>query len=431
MKALQRWFWVLLHHGGGRGAMFVFFALLPLVLAPDVVDGFAYWYAALMLIFQPWLDSAPALLVTKSVALGAVSTVAEVIRIWHRVVPPVMVVATVVLYLAGAPMRIVSPLMLMLLFLFWQNLVFALYRGAEEFRLEGIAGGLSKLLAPALLVVAATAWRDRLLLASVPSLALLASTAFAVAICAAWAWPTLRFLLSGSSPDGRALDRVLADLRPSPDDGAIDRVPISSVLRQTLVFGLVLVTNSVYLRLDVVMLGWLGNAEQVGDYFVASRWLEAFFVVPQVALWVYLPAVARGDRPAVFVRLLAFLGAGGVLAAVACSLLARFALIHLYSDSPQIPELLRVLAPTTVAVYLAYLFTQWLMVRERERYGLLVAVLGLAVNFGLNLLLIERYGATGAAWATVATEASVALLAAFLVLVLSRDGSLAGREPEG
>jgi Na+-driven multidrug efflux pump len=48
----------------------------------------------------------------------------------------------------------------------------------------------------------------------------------------------------------------------------------------------------------------------------------------------------------------------------------------------------------------------------RERLLLRTALIGLAVNVGLNVLLIPRMGARGAAWATVAGEmVSVVVLA--------------------
>jgi O-antigen/teichoic acid export membrane protein len=76
-------------------------------------------------------------------------------------------------------------------------------------------------------------------------------------------------------------------------------------------------------------------------------------------------------------------------------------------------QLLTILAISRSWVVVAYVATAKLVHGHRERRQLAVALAAVALNVGLNLVLIPRFGATGAAVATIATEA---LTVAFFVV---------------
>jgi O-antigen/teichoic acid export membrane protein len=54
-----------------------------------------------------------------------------------------------------------------------------------------------------------------------------------------------------------------------------------------------------------------------------------------------------------------------------------------------------------VAVSMSFVHSRWLLAEGLQRYGLLYTAAGAVVNVTLNLILIPKHGALGAAWATV------------------------------
>ncbi len=67
-----------------------------------------------------------------------------------------------------------------------------------------------------------------------------------------------------------------------------------------------------------------------------------------------------------------------------------------------------------VAVSMSFVHSKWLLSEGLQKYGLVYTLAGACVNVGLNLVLIPRHGAVGAAWATLITQ--VGLLPIQLVL---------------
>ena len=71
-----------------------------------------------------------------------------------------------------------------------------------------------------------------------------------------------------------------------------------------------------------------------------------------------------------------------------------------------------------VTVAMSFVHSRWLLAEGLQRYSLVYTALGACVNVSLNLLLIPRFGAQGAAWATLATQ--VGLLPVQLVFPKAR-----------
>jgi O-antigen/teichoic acid export membrane protein len=67
-----------------------------------------------------------------------------------------------------------------------------------------------------------------------------------------------------------------------------------------------------------------------------------------------------------------------------------------------------------VFIFMRALLSRWLLAEDLLRFSLVTHVAGAVMNVALNLLLIPRYGATGAALATVASYACAGWLALFL-----------------
>ena len=57
-----------------------------------------------------------------------------------------------------------------------------------------------------------------------------------------------------------------------------------------------------------------------------------------------------------------------------------------------------------IIVSMSFVHSRWLLAEGLQWYGLVYTLCGAALNVGLNLWLIPRMGAVGAAWATLATQ---------------------------
>jgi len=172
----------------------------------------------------------------------------------------------------------------------------------------------------------------------------------------------------------------------------------------------------VYMRIDQVMLKSMVGDAAVGVYAAALKVSEAWYFIPMALTASAFPSQVRArERGAAFIgarlrksfNLMAMLG---YAVALPLSLLARPLVGLLYG--PGFAEAGPILAVHVWAgLFLCIGLSRdyWLVGEKRTELALMSTLLGAAVNVGLNLWLIPRYGGLGAAWATVAAQAFYAL----------------------
>jgi O-antigen/teichoic acid export membrane protein len=186
--------------------------------------------------------------------------------------------------------------------------------------------------------------------------------------------------------------------------------------------GFFLVVANIYAYVDSVLLGVMRTDLETGQYAAAYRVYEGLSYAPAAISAVLTPRLSGlflSDRAAH--RRVVSLGLAGALALAA--LVAAVA----YTFAPQLmtalfgPTFAPAAAPFRILCYgFGFVATMWVLYAValsvgRERLLLRTALIGLAVNVGLNVLLIPSMGASGAAWATVAGEmVSVVVLGAGL-----------------
>lgn len=170
---------------------------------------------------------------------------------------------------------------------------------------------------------------------------------------------------------------------------------------------------ALYMKIDLVMLGQLAGPDEVGQYTAAVRLSELWHVVPVAISLSVFPTLVRARHRqthdsdgAPWMQAFYDLMAGlGYLIAVPVSLLgvpvARLVYGQQYAASGPV---LVVHIWTFLFVCLGLARCRWLVAANLNRLLLYTSLIGAAVNVGLNLLLIPRFGAQGAAWATVASQ---------------------------
>ncbi len=195
-------------------------------------------------------------------------------------------------------------------------------------------------------------------------------------------------------------------LRLSWDPGLIRYLTVNALPQ-----GLLLVLAVVYFRIDTVLLSLLSTADQVALYGLAYRVVEFFAFLPVYFMGVLFPVLARTqphtERLAELVRgATASMLVGGL---AAMTLVATFApeVIRILTGSSSYAHaegVLRLLAVALLMIFLTNAFFQTLIALNRQRILIRLTAVVLVVNVACNCALIPPFGATGAAYALIASE---------------------------
>jgi O-antigen/teichoic acid export membrane protein len=185
-------------------------------------------------------------------------------------------------------------------------------------------------------------------------------------------------------------------------------------LRIALPIGLGAVFWTVYFRMDVVLLAYLKGAAEAGLYAAPFLLVEAVLLLQGPLLAAAFPVFARDDSAfdatwRAVSRIL--LATGPILAAlliVEGDGILDFLLGAEYAGGGRT---LALLAATIPISFVAAPRLALLVARNRERTYATIMAAGAGANLVLDLFLIPRYGAEGAATATLATEVLVTVLA--------------------
>jgi O-antigen/teichoic acid export membrane protein len=172
--------------------------------------------------------------------------------------------------------------------------------------------------------------------------------------------------------------------------------------------------DTVYFRIDVVMLAALSTYSAVGTYSVGYKFSDLLGAVPlavitpaltlMVAAWPHdVPAFRRTFRHSLIILTVGSLGACVGFVIFAGPLVSTL-YTERYADAADSARLLVVGQGLHFFTLLA--FTTLVAVGRNKLYPIAMLV-GVVVNIGLNLVLIPKYSYIGSGWATVVTEVLV------------------------
>lgn len=184
----------------------------------------------------------------------------------------------------------------------------------------------------------------------------------------------------------------------------------------------------IYHRIDQVMLHNMVNDRVLGNYVAAVRLTELVNVLPIAVMASVFPILSQTamehDRFHHYLRL--SFRSLMVVAFAGCIFATLFAgpIVHLlYGEKfTAAGPILAVLIWSEVPVFFGVVMSNALVARNLQNYLPLATGVGAAANVALNLYLIPRWGAMGAAWAT---NISYTLAGIILFLVFPRTRSLA------
>lgn len=184
-----------------------------------------------------------------------------------------------------------------------------------------------------------------------------------------------------------------------------------SLLKEGWPFILASLAVILYLRLDQIMIGNMVGEEELGLFSSAIKISDIFIFLPMAISGSFLPSLVNAKKrgKGVFVQKIQFLVNWMMRISLALSLgitLFSEQIIHVLFGQEFIAagRILSVHIWALVPTFLGVATTQYLVVESLQRFSLYRTLLGLGTNLALNICLIPRYGALGAAFATTISQ---------------------------
>lgn len=197
-----------------------------------------------------------------------------------------------------------------------------------------------------------------------------------------------------------------------------------SILKVSWPLGLLLVLNTIYFRIDMVMLPIWRGADEVGLYALAYRLIENLLFFPAMFGGLLLPQISRYIKEQASSKIQQLLQEGLRVTAVAVTLIVvllitksrEITILAGGSEFAPAASLVQILTLALACMFFGNLFGFTLVAQGKSKF-LVMLYAGLVVfNILANSLTIPVYGAIAAAWVTVATELIATTTAAVIVL---------------
>lgn len=176
----------------------------------------------------------------------------------------------------------------------------------------------------------------------------------------------------------------------------------------------------VYMRIDQVMLGQMVGNQAVGVYSAAVRISEVWYFIPLAIIASIYPALVEGrqqgedayrQRLQTICDLMVLIA---LLIAIPMTFFSTWAVVLLFgSDYRDAGVVLAIHVWASLFVFLGLAIHKGFMAENLQKLTLYRTLFGAVINVVLNFFLIPRYGAQGAAIATVAAQGLPGLLLDF------------------
>ena len=190
-----------------------------------------------------------------------------------------------------------------------------------------------------------------------------------------------------------------------------EKALIKPILNASIPMSLATILGVVMINTDIVLLGWLTDAANVGLFAAAQRPITLLYAIPSLIAAGIFPALARfaekdqsrfrllNEKSIVAVLLFAFPLAVGFL-------LTGKEIVHLLYGSQYLPATLtmQILAITLITMFPMSMLNNGIFAYNKQKFLVKVGVVGVTVNALLDIILIPILGIVGCAIATVGTQ---------------------------
>lgn len=174
----------------------------------------------------------------------------------------------------------------------------------------------------------------------------------------------------------------------------------------------------IYQRIDQVMIGKMIDSASVGQFSVASKFVEVLIFVPTIIAQTVAPILIRTrekdndeykKKSQVFMNVTIW---GSIFMSVIMSLISYYVVIWTFGKA-YLPAvlILQILSFKTVSVALSNTAGQLLIIEGLQKYAILRDGFGCVICVVFNLLLIPRFGTEGAAVVAILSNLSAGYIA--------------------
>lgn len=174
----------------------------------------------------------------------------------------------------------------------------------------------------------------------------------------------------------------------------------------------------IYQRIDQVMIGKMVDPASVGQFSVASKFVEVLIFVPTIIAQTVAPILIRTrekdndeykKKSQVFMNVTIW---GSIFMSVIMSLISYYVVIWTFGKA-YLPAvlILQILSFKTVSVALSNTAGQLLIIEGLQKYAILRDGFGCVICVVFNLLLIPRFGTEGAAVVAILSNLSAGYIA--------------------
>ena len=213
------------------------------------------------------------------------------------------------------------------------------------------------------------------------------------------------------------------------DTLSMDWSMVNPMLRESMPFFFSSVAVLLYMKADVVMLGYFSTNLETGIYGLAQKLSEVIYVVPGVLVSSAYPTLVRRFLDTSETRessgqMLFDLAIGGSIAAVLLSIALAGPVITLVFGKAYQPavHIFYVHSWSCIAIAMNETRQRWFAALSLQRYAPTVTAFGLVINIAMNLFMIPWKGAEGAAITTVVSYFISAYLTSFIFAPLRKIG---------
>ena len=194
-------------------------------------------------------------------------------------------------------------------------------------------------------------------------------------------------------------------------------------LRQAWLIYLGSIFAVIYLKVDQVMLRWLSDTQEVGQYAVAAQLSEAWYFIPTAIVASFFPKLIKlreQDETLFMYRMQQLFDAlllMSLAVAITMTIAAPWIITVFFGSAYEASASILVIHIwAAVFIFMRAAFSKWVLIESVLMFSLVTQGFGALINVLLNLVLIPAHGGIGAAYATLLSYAT----ASFIVLFFYR-----------
>jgi len=203
----------------------------------------------------------------------------------------------------------------------------------------------------------------------------------------------------------------------------VSRGQMKLILKGSLPYGLLAVMGLVYFRIDTVLLTYLRGSYETGLYALGYKFLEGVVFIPSSLAVVVFPALVllhQGkmvDVRKFATKLIIVMGGFGLLVMLGFIFGLPVLIDNFLPAYRPAIGTVQILALAIPAMFIHVPLSQVLLSSDKYlRHILVLSLLPVSLNIGLNLIFIPTYGYIAAAWVTVFSD----ILSLGLLLLVMR-----------